>query len=58
MTSDEFDFETWSSTLMILVLDSTGVELDPESVRTDYEDGCDVHDVADRITAEYGDDAH
>ena len=56
MTNDEFDFDTWSSTLMILVLDGTGIEFDPESARSDFESGRDVHDVADEIIAEYGGD--
>lgn len=55
MTNDDFDFDTWFDTLILLVLDGAGVEFqDQDSVRNDYEAGRNVHDVADEIIAEYG----
>lgn len=55
MTKNDADFDTWFSTLTILVLDATGVEFrDEDSVRADYDNGKDAHDVADEIIAEYG----
>lgn len=54
MTNEEFDFDTWFSTLTMLVLDGAGVDFtDQDSVRNDFETGRNVHDVADEIIAEY-----
>ena len=55
MTKNEFDFETWFDQLAMHVLERTGVEFrDADSVREDYESGRDMFDVADEISAEYG----
>lgn len=54
MTNEDVDFDTWFDTLTVLVLDKAGIEFScHESVRGDYDDGTDVHDVADSIIAEY-----
>ena len=54
MTKNDVDFDTWYSTLVPLVLDGSGVSFnDEDSVKDDYEQGKNVHDVADEIIAEY-----
>lgn len=56
MNNETHDFETWFDTLSMQVLDRTGVDFkDRDSVREDYNQGQDVHDVVDEIVAEYGD---
>lgn len=57
MTKSDCDFGTWFDNLSMMVLDATGVEFrDMDSVRADYENGRNLADVADEITAEYGSD--
>lgn len=54
MTKADFDFATWFDNLAVVVLDKSGVEFrDEESVRSDYESGRNMYDVADEIAAEY-----
>lgn len=54
--SDGVSFEDWFDSLRIHVLDRTGIEFrDADAVREDYDDGKDMHDVADEIAAEYAD---
>jgi len=48
------DFDDWFSTLQMHVLDNTGVEFrNIDAAKEDYEQGRDVFDVVDEITAEY-----
>ena len=48
-TKTDFDFDTWFENLQIHLLDQ-GIDFaDMESVRQDYEDGKDFHDVYDEI---------
>ena len=55
--SDGFSFDDWFYNLQTHVLDRTGVEFhDHDSVLQDYDDDKDMHDVADEIAAEYGED--
>ena len=55
--SDGFSFDDWFYNLQIHVLDRTGVDFsDCDSVLQDYDDDKDMHDVADEIAAEYGED--
>ena len=55
--SNGFSFDDWLYNLQIHVLDRTGVEFhDQDSVLQDYDDNRDMHDVADEIAAEYGED--
>jgi len=57
MTNQELDFDAWFDHLKVLGLDGSGGEFrDRDSVQGDYENGRDVHDVADEIIAEYNDD--
>lgn len=57
MDNTNTDFETWFGILSMQVLDRTGVDFkDEDSVRSDYEQGRDVHDVVDEIAAEYGEE--
>lgn len=55
MTKREgIDFDTWYSTLVVLVLEGSGVDFgDEDSVLGDYDQNRNVHDVADEIVAEY-----
>ena len=54
MTKTEVDFDTWFGVLQANVLDRAGVDFkDADSVRDDYNNGRDVHDVIDEIAAEY-----
>ena len=54
MNKRNADFDTWFSTLSILVLERTGVDFnDEDSVKQDYEDGKDMFDVVDSIAEEY-----
>lgn len=54
MTKNEVDFESWFDTLRLDVGERTGVNFtDQDSVRDDYEQGRDVHEVADEIVDEY-----
>lgn len=56
MTQHDADFETWFSVIQVQVLDETGTDFkDEDSVRDDYEQGKDAHDVAADIIAEYQD---
>ena len=54
MTKTETDFDTWFGVLQSNVLDRVGVDFrDADSVRSEYNDGRDVHDVIDEIVLEY-----
>ena len=54
MTKTEFDFDTWFGVLQCNVLDRVRVNFnDADSVRSEYNDGRDVHDVIDEIVLEY-----
>lgn len=56
MDKSTHDFDTWFETVACVVLEKTGVEFrDEDSVRFEYEEGKSAFDVADEITAEYGD---
>lgn len=55
MTKENTDFDSWFDILSLQVLDRTGVDFkDRDSVRGDYDEGRDVHDVIDEIAFEYG----
>lgn len=55
MTNEDFDFEKWFDNLSLAVLDRCGIDFtDEESVREDYNRGRNLYDVADEISAEYG----
>ena len=55
MTNDDVDFDTWFHVLSTHVLEETGVTFsDEDSVRSDYDAGLDMHEVAASIIAEYG----
>lgn len=57
MTKTDFDFDTWFDSLSMMVLAKTGVEFrDADSVRSDYDAGKNLADVADEIAAEYNGD--
>lgn len=53
MDIDTHDFDTWFETLTDLLADRGVMFVDSDSVQGDYEQGKDVHDVADEIEAEY-----
>ena len=56
MTKNEFDCDTWFDILAAMVLDETGFDLrDQDSVRSDYDAGRNLADVAEEIAAEYRD---
>lgn len=57
MNIDTHDFDTWFETLVGLLADRGVMFADRDAVEADYEQGKDVHDVADEIEEEYGDDA-
>lgn len=57
MDIDTHDFDTWFETLTDLLADRGVIFGDRDSVAADYEQGKDVHDVADEIEEEYGNDA-
>lgn len=53
-TNSDMDFESWFGVVQVNVLDQTGVDFrDEDSVRDDYDQGKDAHDVAEEIAAEY-----
>lgn len=55
--SDGFSFDDWFDNLQNHVLDRTGVDFhDRDWALQDYDDDKDMHDVADKIAAEYGED--
>lgn len=47
-------FGVWFSTLQALLLDEGITFQDEDSVKDDYENNRNVHDVSDEIVAEYG----
>lgn len=54
MTNRDTDFDTWFDILTMSLLDRVGVDFrDTESVRGDFDEGRDVHDVIDELAAEY-----
>lgn len=55
MTNNDVDFDTWFNVLSVHVLEETGVTFnDEDSVRSDYDAGLDMHEVAASIIDEYG----
>jgi hypothetical protein len=57
MNIDTHDLDTWFETLVNLLADRGVMFADRDAVEADYEQGKDVHDVADEIEEEYGNDA-
>lgn len=54
MTKNDCDFNEWFGCLQMNVLDACGVDFrDEDAVRDDYDNGRDMHDVAEGIAAEY-----
>jgi hypothetical protein len=54
-SDNDSDFDTWFGIVKVNVLERSGVEFrDAASVRDDWNNDRDAHDVADDIVAEYG----